>query len=113
MFLRCKVRRKDGKQHRYWSVVENTRVAGGRVVQTVAPALGETEFSPAARPSWRLAPRPHTPPIDRRVTAICTTAAAGSKTEDVDQVALAAGFDTQDAEAVPVVVEGDTLDEAG
>jgi hypothetical protein len=22
MFLRCKVRRKDGKQHRYWSVVE-------------------------------------------------------------------------------------------
>jgi len=33
MFLRCKVRRKDGKQHRYWSVVEDTRVAGGRVVQ--------------------------------------------------------------------------------
>src|SRR5229473_3279837 len=33
MFLRCKVRRKDGKQHRYWSVVENTRVAAGRVVQ--------------------------------------------------------------------------------
>jgi hypothetical protein len=33
MFLRCKVRRKDGKQHRYWSVVENTRVGGGRVVQ--------------------------------------------------------------------------------
>jgi hypothetical protein len=31
--LRCKVRRKDGKQHRYWSVAENTRVAGGRVVQ--------------------------------------------------------------------------------
>jgi hypothetical protein len=30
MFLRCKVRRKDGKQHRYWSVVENTRVGGGR-----------------------------------------------------------------------------------
>jgi hypothetical protein len=23
----------DAKQHRYWSVVENTRVAGGRVVQ--------------------------------------------------------------------------------
>jgi hypothetical protein len=31
MFLRCKVRRKDGKQHRYWSVVENTRVAGRHV----------------------------------------------------------------------------------
>ena len=41
MFLRCKVRRKDGKQHRYWSVVENTRVAGGRVVQRQALYLGE------------------------------------------------------------------------
>ena len=41
MFLRCKVRRKDGKQHRYWSVVENTRVAGGRVVQRQVLYLGE------------------------------------------------------------------------
>jgi len=28
MFLRYKERRKDGQQHRYWSVVENTGVAG-------------------------------------------------------------------------------------
>ncbi len=41
MFLRCKVRRKDGKQHRYWSVVENTRVAGGRVVQRHVLYLGK------------------------------------------------------------------------
>src|SRR5262252_8496909 len=41
MFLGCKVRRKDGKQHRYWSVVENTRVAGGRVVQRHVLYLGE------------------------------------------------------------------------
>src|SRR5690349_22965495 len=41
MFLRCKVRRKDGKQHRYWSVVENTRVGGGRVVQRHVLYLGE------------------------------------------------------------------------
>src|SRR5580693_4025652 len=41
MFLRCKVRRKDGKQHRYWSVVENTRTAGGRVVQRHVLYLGE------------------------------------------------------------------------
>ena len=33
MFVRCKMRRKDGKKHRYWSVVENVRVRGGRVVQ--------------------------------------------------------------------------------
>ena len=33
MFVRCKMRRKDGKEHRYWSVVENVRVRGlgGRV----------------------------------------------------------------------------------
>ena len=41
MFLRCKVRQKDGKQHRYWSVVENKRVAGGRVVQRHVLYLGE------------------------------------------------------------------------
>lgn len=31
--LRATTRKKDGKEHRYWSVVENPRVAGGRVVQ--------------------------------------------------------------------------------
>ena len=41
MFLRYKDRRKDGQQHRYWSVVENTRVAGGRVVQRHVLYLGE------------------------------------------------------------------------
>jgi hypothetical protein len=41
MFLRFKIRRKDGKEHRYWSVVENTRVAGGRVVQRPVLYLGE------------------------------------------------------------------------
>ena len=30
MFLRATIRRKDGKQHRYWSVVESRRVAGGQ-----------------------------------------------------------------------------------
>jgi len=41
MFLRSKVRKKDGKLHRYWSVVENRRVAGGRVVQRHVLYLGE------------------------------------------------------------------------
>jgi hypothetical protein len=41
VFLRCKVRRKDGKQHRHWSVVENTRVGGGRVAQRHVLYLGE------------------------------------------------------------------------
>src|SRR5436305_1664823 len=41
MFLRHKVRRKDGKEHRYWSIVENRRVAGGRTVQRHVRHLGE------------------------------------------------------------------------
>src|SRR5690349_24449196 len=51
MFLRCKVRRKDGKQHRYWSVVENARVAGGRVVQRHVLYLGEINDSQEL--AWR------------------------------------------------------------
>lgn len=41
MFLRSKTRRKDGKEHRYWSIVENRRVADGRVVQRQVLYLGE------------------------------------------------------------------------
>jgi transposase len=41
MFLRSKTRRKDGKLHRYWSVVENRRVKAGRVVQRQVLHLGE------------------------------------------------------------------------
>jgi hypothetical protein len=41
MFLRSKRRRKDGKEHRYWSVVENRRVGSGRVVQRQVLFLGE------------------------------------------------------------------------
>ena len=33
MFLRASTRMKDGKTHRYWSVVENRRLADGRVLQ--------------------------------------------------------------------------------
>jgi len=41
MFLRFKIRKKDGKPHRYWSVVENKRVGGSRVVQRHVLYLGE------------------------------------------------------------------------
>jgi hypothetical protein len=41
MFLGFKIRKKDGKSHRYWSVVENRRVGGGRVVQRQVLYLGE------------------------------------------------------------------------
>jgi hypothetical protein len=51
MFLRCKVRRKDGKQHRYWSVPENGGIGRGRVVQRHVLYLGEINGTQEA--AWR------------------------------------------------------------
>ena len=45
MFLRATTRKKDGKVHRYFSVVENRRVAGGRVVQRHVLYLDEINSS--------------------------------------------------------------------
>ncbi len=50
MFLRARTRRKDGKLHRYWSVVESRRVRGGRVVQRQLLHLGELNDS--QRSGW-------------------------------------------------------------
>jgi len=41
MFLRSTTRIKNGKEHEYFSIVENKRVAGGRVVQRHVLYLGE------------------------------------------------------------------------
>ena len=48
MFLRHKIRRKDGKEHRYWNIVENRRVSGGRTVQRHVLYLGEINDSQQA-----------------------------------------------------------------
>jgi transposase len=52
MFLRESTRFKDGKEHHYWSLVENRRVDGGRkVVQRHVLYLGEINSSQQA--AWR------------------------------------------------------------
>ena len=48
MFVRAKRRFKDGKEHRYWSVVENCRNPDGRVVQRQVLYLGEINDSQQA-----------------------------------------------------------------
>ena len=53
MFLRRTERKKDGKSHSYWSIVENKRVARGRTVQRHVLYLGEINSSQAA--AWRKA----------------------------------------------------------
>ena len=48
MFLRVTRRKKDGQEHRSWSVVENRRVRGGRTVQKTLLYLGELNDSQQA-----------------------------------------------------------------
>ena len=59
MFLRSQIRRKDGKEHTYWSVVENKRLQGGRVVQRQVLYLGEVNDS--QRAAWRKTLEAHGP----------------------------------------------------
>lgn len=51
MFLRATTRKKDGKEHCYFSVVENRRVRGGRVLQRHVLYLGEINSSQEL--AWR------------------------------------------------------------
>lgn len=48
MFLRAKKRFKDGKEHRYWSIVENQRLSNGKVSQRQVLYLGEINDSQKA-----------------------------------------------------------------
>jgi transposase len=50
MYLRCNRRLKDGKEHRYWNIVESKRCAGGKVVQRNVLYLGEINDS--QREAW-------------------------------------------------------------
>ena len=50
MYLRFTRRIKDGKEHRYWSIVESKRCAGGKVVQRPVLYLGEINDS--QRQAW-------------------------------------------------------------
>jgi transposase len=51
MFLRCHARKKNGKLHRYWSVVESRRLASGQSAQRHLLYLGEINDSQEA--AWR------------------------------------------------------------
>lgn len=51
MFLRSTNRKKDGKDHRYFSIVENRRLADARTVQRTVLYLGEINDQQQA--AWR------------------------------------------------------------
>jgi len=50
LFLKCHERFKNGKEHRYWSLAENHRCVGGRMVQRQVLYLGEINDS--QRQAW-------------------------------------------------------------
>jgi len=51
MFLKCSIRRKDGKEHRSWSIVESRRWPDGKVSQRHVLYLGEINDS--QRLAWQ------------------------------------------------------------
>ena len=53
MFLKCSTRKKDGKEHRSWSVVESRRYSDGKVAQRHVLYLGEINDS--QRLAWERA----------------------------------------------------------
>ena len=51
MFLRSTNRKKDGKEHRYFSMVENRRLTSGKTLQRTVLYLGE--MSDKQESAWR------------------------------------------------------------
>ena len=60
LFLRAHERRKDGKVHTYWSLVENRRCGDGRVMQRQVLYLGA--LSPSQELSWQKTAQTFDPP---------------------------------------------------
>ena len=51
MFLKCRIRKKDGKEHRSWSVVESRRFSDGKVAHRHVLYLGE--ITDSQREAWQ------------------------------------------------------------
>lgn len=51
MFLRCHSRKKNGKPHRYWSVVESRRLTDGSTTQRHVLYL--VEINDSQQRGWR------------------------------------------------------------
>ncbi len=86
MFLRCTRRVKDGKAHEYWNLVENRRLADGRVAQRQVLYLGEINAS--QREAWRKTIEVHEQGARRQVALF---PAGSMPADDVDAVGVRLG----------------------
>jgi transposase len=83
MFLRCTRRVKDGKTHEYWNLVENRRLADGRVAQRQVLYLGEINAS--QREAWRKTIEVHEHGARRQVALF---PAGSMPADDVDAIGV-------------------------
>jgi transposase len=83
MFLRCTRRVKDGKAHEYWNLVENRRLADGRVAQRQVLYLGEINAS--QREAWRKTIEVHEQGARRQVALF---PAGSMPCDDVDAIGV-------------------------
>ena len=83
MFLRCTRRVKDGKTHEYWNLVENRRLADGRVAQRQVLYLGEINTS--QREAWRKTIEVQTQGTRRQVALF---PAGSMPADDVDAIGV-------------------------
>jgi len=83
MFLRCTRRVKDGKVHEYWNLVENRRLADGRVAQRQVLYLGEINAS--QREAWRKTIEVHEQGTRRQVALF---PAGSMPADDVDAIGV-------------------------
>jgi transposase len=83
MFLRCTRRVKDGKTHEYWNLVENRRLADGRVAQRQVLYLGEINAS--QREAWRKSIEVQVQGTRRQVALF---AAGSMPCDDVDAIGV-------------------------
>lgn len=86
MFLRCHKRKKNGKLHQYYSVVENRRVANGRVSQKTVLYLGE--ITNDQEKAWRKTLQVFDVDQNKPVYKYLFAAEEQSICEDIDAIAV-------------------------
>jgi len=82
MFLRCTTRKKNGKEHRYWSIVENKRCAGGKVAQRHVLYLGEISSRQEAAWQRSIEVFEHGQPLPRTLTLFADESSQDLPTSD-------------------------------
>ncbi len=84
MFLRATKRKKDGKEHLYWSIVENRRVQGGRTVQKTLLYLGEINNS--QKNGWINSIEALEGGVSKQVSLFSADSGAGTEIKDAVQI---------------------------